>query len=88
MKKISTLAVLLALLAAPIVMAGGAEEGKAGKSCCAGKASQAAAKTCDPANCDKKGDKCTAAEKAKCPMHADTKTEAKAAPKAPAAPKS
>ena len=88
MKKISTLAVLLALLAAPIVMAGAAEEGKAGKSCCAGKASQAASKTCDPATCTKKGDKCTADEKAKCPMHADAKAGAKAAPKAPEAPKS
>jgi hypothetical protein len=82
MRKISTLAVMLALLAAPVVMAG---EDKADKASCAKKCAQTAdGKKCNPADC-KKSDKCTAEEKAKCAAAKDSKPEA---PKAPAAPKS
>jgi hypothetical protein len=82
MKKLSVLAVMLALLAAPALMAG---EGKTDKGSCAKKCAQAAdGKKCNPADC-KKSDTCTAEEKAKCAAHKDSKPEA---PKAPAAPKS
>jgi hypothetical protein len=81
-RKISTLAVMLALLAAPAAMAG---EYKADKASCAKRCSQTAdGKKCDPTDC-KKSDKCTAEEKAKCAAAKDSKPEA---PKAPAAPKS
>ena len=81
MRKISTLAVLIALLAAPVVMAGEDKADKADKAVttsCAKKCAQASdGKKCNPADC-KKSDKCTAEEKAKC---AAAKEAPKAAPK-------
>lgn len=85
MRKISTVAVMLALLAAPVAMAG---EDKADKQSCAKKCAQAAGeKKCNPADC-KKSDKCTAEEKAKCAAAKESKPEAQKAPTTPSAPKS
>ena len=78
MRKISILAIVIALLAAPVVMAG---DGQAEKASCPKKCSQTAdGKKCSPADC-MKSDKCTAEEKAKCAAHKDVKPEAPKTPK-------
>lgn len=75
MRKISTLAIVLVLLTAPVVMAGDDQAS------CARKCAQTAdGKKCNPADC-KKSDKCTAEEKAKCAAHKDVKPEAPKTPK-------
>ena len=81
MRSITTLALALALLAAPAALAGPTCAGHAEKAaCCAKKDGATADKKCDPATC-KDCKKCTPEEKAKCAAEAGKKAEAPAAPK-------
>lgn len=75
MRKISALALTLALLAAPAALAGG-DPATCAKKC----AGAQAGKKCTPEDC-KKSDKCTPEEKAKCAAQKEQKPEAPKAPK-------
>lgn len=74
MRKISTLALVFALLAAPAALAG--DSASCAKKC----AGAEAGKKCSPEDC-KKSDKCTPEEKAKCAAQKEGKPEAPKAPK-------
>ncbi|KAA0256100.1 hypothetical protein FBQ97_13475 [Acidobacteria bacterium ACD] len=82
MRKISALALTLALLAAPAALAGGDKccAKAADAKCCAKGATAEAGKKCTPEDC-KKSDKCTPEEKAKCAAQKEQKPEAPKAPK-------
>ncbi|MHB8799410.1 MAG: hypothetical protein ACYDBY_13195 [Thermoanaerobaculia bacterium] len=76
MRSIASLALALALVAAPAALAGPDCAGHAkAATCCTKKAGTAADKKCDPANC-KDAAKCTHADKAKCAEACAKKAEA------------
>ncbi len=77
MRQIASLALALALVAAPAALAGPECAGHAkAASCCTKKDGADAAKKCDPASCKKDAAKCTHADKAKCPEACAKKAEA------------
>ena len=76
MRQIASLALALALVAAPAALAGPDCAGHAkAASCCTKKDGTAADKKCDPATC-KDAKKCTHADKAKCAEACAKKAEA------------
>lgn len=81
MRQIASLALALALFAAPAALAGPTCAGHASKAaCCAKKEGAAADKKCDPATC-KDQKKCSPEEKAKCAEACAKKAEAPKPPK-------
>lgn len=81
MRQIASLALALALIAAPAALAGPTCAGHAAKKACCTKAEGAADKKCDAAACKDCKDckdcgKCTAEQKAKCCSSGDKKAEA------------
>ena len=77
MRKIATLALAIALFAAPAALAGPTCAGHAEKAACCAKKDGAtnSDKKCDPATC-KDAKKCTPEEKAKCAASCDKKAAA------------
>jgi len=83
MRHIASLALALALFAAPAALAADCPGHADKASCCAKKEGTTAAdKKCDPATC-KDAKKCTAEEKAKCAGSCQKKADAPAAPTTP-----
>lgn len=82
MRQIATLALAVAIVAAPAAFAASSPiVGSTGSTCCAGKSAGTASGTkCDPASC-KDEKKCTPQEMAKCAAAAEKKAEAPKAPK-------
>lgn len=81
MRQIASLALTLALFAAPAALAADCAGQASKMTCCAKKGGATAAdKKCDPATC-KDSKKCTPEEKAKCAAEAGKKAEAPAPPK-------
>jgi hypothetical protein len=83
MRQIASLALALALFAAPAALAADCAGHASKTTCCAKKEGAATAeKKCDPATC-KDAKKCTPEEKAKCAASCQKKSDAPAAPAAP-----